>query len=156
MSSRHLPVGRALQFFLHAALLIAFLGPSTAQAQETGGSTKPESVIREFYQWYVQAVLADRSPMNDRAKLKQYASVGMLRRIDKAVKADELGFDPFLHAQDLDKAWAKNITVSKPKIAGEVATADVELKGPEMGTHKLALTLRQEGGAWKIDKVDQR
>jgi len=148
---------------MRALLLIGVLfvasiiSATSAHAQEGSESGKPETVLREFYQWYVQSVAANRSPMTDeRAKLKRFATEGMLRRIDKLVKADELGADPFLHAQDVDKGWAKNIKVSDPKIAGDVATANVELKGPEMGSHKLAVTLRQESGAWKVDKVDAK
>jgi hypothetical protein len=127
-----------------------------AQAQDASGSGKPETVLREFYQWYVQSVAANRSPMMDEAaKLKRYATSGMLRRIDKLAKNQELGADPFLQAQDVDAAWAKNIKISSPKIASNVATANVELKGSEM-VQKLAVTLRQESGAWKIDNVDPK
>ena len=128
-----------------------------AAAQESGAAGKPESVIRDFYGWYVKAVLANRDPFSDdSAKLKQYVTPRFLKQIQKLRDNEELSFDPFLHAQDLDKAWAKNITVATPTVSGESATANVELKGPEMGSHKLAVKLRQEGGAWKIDKVDQR
>ena len=141
-----------------AGLLVATLLAATfAQGQEASGAGKPESVLREFYAWYVQSVAANRSPMTDeRAKLKRYATEGLLRRIDKLMKDGELGADPFLEAQDVDNGWAKNIKVSSAKIAGNVATANVELKGSEMGSHKLAVTLRQESGAWKVDKVDPK
>ena len=136
-----------------AAVLVAPL----AQGQQGSAAGKPESVIREFYQWYVQTVAANRSPMTDEpAKLKRYATDGMLRRIDKLSKAQELEADQFLQAQDVDGGWAKNIKVSSATIAGDTATANVELKGSEMGSHKLVVTLRQESGAWKIDKVDPK
>jgi hypothetical protein len=72
------------------------------------------------------------------------------------MKAEELSYDPFLHAQDVDKAWPKNIRVSKMQVSGKTATADVEMNGPEMGSHKVRVALREEGGAWKIDKVDAK
>ena len=137
------------------AALLSLMFVAVAPAQESGSS--PESVIREFYAWYVKAVLANRDPFkDDSAKLKQYATTRFIGQIKKMRDGDELGSDPFLHAQDLDKGWAKNIKVSTPAIKGDVATANVELKGSEMGTHKLAVTLRQEGGTWKVDKVDER
>ena len=140
-------------FLFALAMLVAPL----TQAQEAGGAAKPESVLREFYSWYTQTVLADRSPLSDeRAKLKRYATAAMLGRIDKTMKAGELSSDPFLHAQDLDKAWPKNIKVSKTQVSGKTATAEVEMKGPEMGSHKLGVSLREEDGAWKIDKVDAK
>ena len=129
-------------------LTAAWIAPSHAQERA------PDAVIRDFYQWYVQSLAATRDPFTaGRAELKRYATERLIGEIDKARNADELGADPFLDAQDFDEAWAKNITVSKPVIKGETATADVTLKGPEMGTHKLNVTLRQEGGSWKIDKV---
>jgi hypothetical protein len=141
--------------YVRGAWLLAlamFIAP-LAQAEN---AANPESVIREFYQWYVQSMAANRSPLTDEGpKLKRYATSGMLRRIDKLSKNQELGADPFLQAQDVDKAWAKNIKVSNSKTTGKVATANVELKGSEM-TQKLAVTLRQESGAWKIDKVDPK
>ena len=156
MTARCTAVTRSTRLFAGVLFVASILIVSLAQAQETGGSSKPESVLREFYQWYVQSVAANRSPMTDeRAKLKRYATDGMLRRIDRLAKADELGADPFLQAQDIDDAWAKNIKVSKPEIAGNVATATVELKGREM-SQKLAVTLRQESGTWKVDKVDPK
>jgi ABC-type transporter MlaC component len=131
--------------------VFSLLCAARAEAQESGG---PEAVIREFYSWYVKAVAANRDPFTEEsAKLKQYATARFIRQIQKARDGEEMSFDPFLHAQDVDKAWAKNITVAKPQIKGDVATANVELKGPEMGAHKLAVTLREEGGAWKVDKV---
>ncbi len=145
-------LARAVLVALVLVLLTEFTG-----AQESGAAGKPESVIRDFYGWYIKAVLANRDPFtDDSAKLKQYATARFLKQIQKLRDDEELSFDPFLHAQDVDKAWPKNITVAPPAVSGDSATANVELKGPEMGTHKLAVKLRQEGGAWKIDKVDER
>ena len=132
---------------------VSLLLTSLAQAQERA----PQRVLQDFYQWYVQALAADTDPFTDkRAELKKYATDRLIRQVEKARKDGSLGADPFLDAQDFDKAWAKNIKVSGEKIDGQVATANVELKGPEMGTKKLAVTLRQEGGSWKVDKVAER
>ena len=141
--------------FLGAVVLL--LLATFAAAQESGTAGKPESVIRDFYGWYVKAVLANRDPFTgDSAKLKQYVTTRFIKQIQKLRDDEELSFDPFLHAQDLDKAWAKNITVATPTMSGDSASANVELKGTEMGSRKLAVKLRQEGGAWKIDQVDER
>ena len=132
---------------------VSLLLTSLAQGQERG----PQRVLQDFYQWYVQTLAADADPFNDkRAELKKYATDRLIRQVEKARKDGSLGADPFLEAQDFDKGWAKNIKVSGEKIDGQVATANVELKGPEMGTKKLAVTLRQEAGSWKVDKVAAR
>jgi ABC-type transporter MlaC component len=118
--------------------------------------TPPERVVRDFYQWYVQALVQNRDPFTqDRAQLKRYVSERLLREIDHARKGpDGLDGDPFVDAQDFDKDWAKNISVSAPVINGKRATTVVELSGKEMGTRKLQVTLVQENGAWKVDKVE--
>jgi hypothetical protein len=115
----------------------------------------PEQVIRDFYKWYVGQLVAERDPFTDgRTELKRYASERLLRQLDKARNREGgIGSDPFLDAQDFDKDWAKNIKVSAPSVNGDKATANVELKGAEMGTQKLKLGLVQESGGWKIDKV---
>ncbi len=137
---------------LALAVLTLLLAP-VADAQER--AAKPEAVIREFYAWYVKAVAANRDPFkDDSAQLKRYASARLIREVEKARKSGELGADPFIQAQDFDKDWAKNIKVADAKISGESASAKVELNGAEMGTHKLNVTMRNEGGAWKVDKVD--
>ena len=136
-----------------AVLLTPIILAPTAHAQER--SAKPEAVIREFYAWYVKAVAANRDPFkDDTAQLKRYASARLIREVEKARKSGELGADPFIQAQDVDGSWAKNIKVAEPKISGETATAKVELKGSEMGTHKLNVTMRNEAGVWKVDKVE--
>lgn len=144
--------GSRLAFF--GALLSLILSPLlTVQAS----GQPPEGVIREFYAWYVKAVLANRDPFtDDSAKLKQNVTARFLGQIEKLRDAEELSFDPFLHAQDLDYGWAKNIRVSTPAIKSDKATATVELGSPGVGAHKLAVTLRQEAGAWKLDQVEGR
>jgi ABC-type transporter MlaC component len=142
--------------FARAALLLAIaLVAPVSHAQETSSAGKPEAVIREFYAWYVKAVAANRDPFkDDSTQLKRYATARLIREVDKARKSGELGSDPFIQAQDVDKDWAKNIKIAEPKISGETATVKVELKGAEMGTHKLNVTMRNEAGTWKVDKVD--
>ena len=138
------------RFLLLLALLAGGL-VSPLRAQERA----PDVVVRDFYKLYIQTLSKSRDPFTaDRTELKRYATTRLLGEIDKTRKSEDgLGADPFLDAQDFDGDWAKNINVSKPIIKGDIATADVTLKGPEMGTHKLRVTLRQEAGAWKIDKV---
>jgi hypothetical protein len=141
------------------SLLVAlFLGASAPLVRAQAEAAPPERVLRDFYQWYVGQLVAERDPFTaGRAELKRYASDRLLKQIDKARKVEGgIGSDPFLDAQDFDKQWAKNVTVSTPEVKAEKATANVELKGSEMGTQKLKIALVQENGSWKIDKVESR
>ena len=141
-----------------ALLLLALLLGGSAATVRAQSDAAPEQVIRDFYKWYVGELVAERDAFTDgRAELKRFASERLLREIDKARKSEDgVGSDPFLDAQDFDKDWAKNVTVATPVVKGAKATANVELKGAEMGPQKLKVSLVQEKGAWKIDKVDSR
>lgn len=116
----------------------------------------PAQVIRDFYRWYVAELVGDRDPFEaGRADLERYISARWLKEIDAMRNGpDGLDADPFLSAQDFDKEWGTNVTVSEPVIKGDHATAEVELKGGEMGNQKLSVKLARENGAWKIDGVE--
>jgi hypothetical protein len=144
---------------VRALLLFALLlGSTGAVVHAQADAAAPEQVIRDFYKWYVGQLIAERDPFTDgRAELKRFASERLLRQLDKARNREGgIGSDPFLDAQDFDKDWAKNITVATPVVNGEKATAQVDLEGAEMGTQKLKLSLLQEKGSWKVDKVESR
>ncbi len=116
----------------------------------------PAQVIRDFYRWYVAELVSDRDPFEaGRADLERYISPRWLKEIDGLRNGpDGLDADPFLSAQDFDKEWGNNATVAEPVLKGTLATAEVELKGTEMGSHKLTVKLVQENGGWKIDGVE--
>ncbi len=135
------------------ALLLTLLSVLPASAQEAG----PEKVIRDFYQWYIAELVAEHDPFEEgKADLAKYTTARLRTEIETArTSEDGLGADPFLSAQDFDKEWGKNITVSELEEKGETATAAVELKGSEMGAHAFKVALAKEEGAWKIDRVDE-
>jgi hypothetical protein len=135
---------------LAMVLSAAFALSSIAQPQPTAAG--PERVIRDFYGWYVQALVANQDPLGKRrGELSRYATARLLREIDKMRKGpDGLDGDYFLDAQDFDRAWAKNINVSHVVTKGTSATADVELKGSAAGTRNcVSRSRRSEGrGRW--------
>ena len=137
--------------------LVLCIASQLGQAAEPG-TAGPERTIHEFYSWYVRTVVSGSDPLTkQRTELKRFATDRLIREIDGMRKGpDGLDGDYFLDAQDFDKAWAKNITIAAPVITGTKATTDVELKGPEVGSKKLRVTLAQENGAWKVDKVEGR
>ena len=144
------PLQSSLRFLI-ALVVLAAASLQTVHAQPSD----PADMLREFYGWYVTALKADKDPFTDsRKELQRFVTPRLLKQIDKARKSGEISSDPILEAQDFDKDWAKNITVSKPNISGKTATANVQLKGAEMGTHKLRVTMQQDGDNWKVDKVD--
>jgi Protein of unknown function (DUF3828) len=147
-------LGRAKWLAVSLLALIAALSPGLAEDHADGSS--PERVIRDFYQWYVQALVSNRDPfVKGRAELKRFATERLIKQIDRARKGpDGLDGDYFVDAQDFDNEWAKNITVSTPVIKDKHATVEVELKGSEVGTRNLLIDLVWDGGRWKLDKVE--
>lgn len=126
-----------------------------AEAGDSASTAPPEKVIRDFYQWYVGVLVAERDPFTqEREELKRYVSERLIREIDDMIKGpDGLDGDYFVDAQDFDKEWAKNIKVAPPEIKGDQAAAEVTLTGSEIGVKHLQLVLARENGAWKIDRV---
>ena len=149
---------------LFFALIVALCSTSVA-AQHSIASTptarSPEILLKEFYKWYIDSINHYKKATNPyeggRARLKRYVSVRYLRAIDRNEKrppeSDAFDLDYFL----LDQTGGyteKNISVSKVAIQGTAATAIVSFyRGDDRG---VKVSLRQEGGVWKIDKVNDR
>lgn len=151
------PAFRGAKFI--SLLLLVLLGAlSWARAEESAEAGSPERVIRDFYSWYVHGLVNNRDPFKgERTELKRFATTRLINEIDKARKGpDGLDGDYFLDAQDFDKEWAKNITVSNAVIRNGRATVEVELKGSEVGTRNLLVDLAWERGSWKVDKVQSQ
>jgi hypothetical protein len=114
----------------------------------------PEDCIRNFYHWYVTSLVANRDPMKQHTEITHYATARLLKEIDKMAKGpDGLDGDYFVDAQDFDGLWAKNISISAVKIAGDKSNAHVVLDGAKGMRKKLVVFLVKESGSWKVDKV---
>jgi hypothetical protein len=138
--------------------------PPQPSPSPTADTTKAvETPVREFYQWYVDAMVkGDKSnpPETPMANIQAEKS-NFLKYITKAFYqqvANQEGFDadPFIQAQDYDAAWGKKIQFDRTEINGDKATSNISLgPGESMPEpNKLRITLKQEDGKWKIDKVD--
>ncbi|MFL6274727.1 MAG: DUF3828 domain-containing protein [Blastocatellia bacterium] len=148
---------RASLMRLRVMLLVLFAlmvtAPSLAQAVAAPERT-PDVVIREFYKWYVHALNQEKNPLTgERPMMRKYVTARLITAINRMAKGpDGLDGDYFIDAQDWDKDWEKNIAVSNVVVNNAIATAKVGLTGPQMSRH-LQLTLKQEAGGWKIDRV---
>lgn len=145
-----------LRIPLLISLLLICSSNTLSYAQAVGpGPASPEAVIQNFYKWYMHCLNQNTDPLEkQRATLRKYVTGRLLQEIDKAKNGpDGLDADPFLDAQDWDEDWEKNIAVSSVVSSKTIATAQVTLSGKVMASRKLKVTLKQERGAWKIDKV---
>jgi len=113
----------------------------------------PEDVAKEFYGWYL-AYIGNRSsgefhnPLVDGAyKDNQYLSSGFISELDKMV-ADGIAADPILLAQDIPQEFS----VDRGR---ETGTVIVHLQFGSSSNHDLKLTMINELGSWKINKIEQ-
>jgi hypothetical protein len=134
--------------------VFALCAPVSAGAQST-----PSSTVRAFYKWYVHALVQNvAEPLkSDKPMARKYVTASFLRRIDKAMAREEgLNADPFLSAQDWDKAWENNIVIKKVSTTGATSIINAVLPSKQMGDQKLKILMKKEGGVWKIDQVNDR
>lgn len=118
----------------------------------TETAATPETVVKDFYRWYIDRLNHDKDPLTEeKVALKKYLTPEFFKKAPKLL--EQTGADVFICAQDWDKDWGKNISLSRLSIQGVVATMTVTLSGTEMN-HKLKVKLKRIGGAWKIDKID--
>ncbi|HSB26239.1 MAG TPA: DUF3828 domain-containing protein [Pyrinomonadaceae bacterium] len=115
--------------------------------QTTHKAMSPEEVTRQFYHWYLSAGLPNPKRSN-MPTFRKYVT----QRFMKRATARDVESVLFIDAQDTDSSWANNYTVSTATIDGQTAKVEVDLNGTEMKQH-LRITLRREGGVWKIDDV---
>jgi uncharacterized protein DUF3828 len=139
--------------FLRLTLMIAFAA-FISQVPAANAEKTPKERIRDFYHWYMSALVAGKSPFQSKAsELKQFVTERFLNEIDKSYKENNgLGADPFIQAQDFDNGWKSNIIVTKLKTTGSTTTAEVELKGKDLN-RKLSVSMVRKQGAWKPDQV---
>jgi hypothetical protein len=137
------------RLFVFLLCAVSFAQPPATKPQT------PEAVIDSFYRWYVHEIDSNKDPMKtERRTLSTYATQRLLGDLYKKMARNELDFDYFLQAQDLEKSWGTNIQVSKVQVTDPKATLSVRLgKGPEI--MPLNITMRKEAGAWKIDTIER-
>lgn len=137
-------------------LIVTLAVSLTERAAEpvAASPSDPSATLHSFYHWYVTELIANHEPLKNRAAMQRFVTKRLLREIDKAVQGpDGLDADYFLDAQDFDNQWADNISISKVRVNGDKATAEVLLIGQETMRRQLRVALVKEGGIWKVDRV---
>jgi len=111
--------------------------------------TSPESVIKSFYNGYIRATAKGVEPLGKRSALRKYLTANIIRTQVDAYEASQEA-DYFLQSQEYEAKWENAFTISKPVISGGTATAIVDFPG---GYPRVRVTLKKQGGIWKIDRV---
>jgi len=120
-----------------------------ARAQQTA---TPEDVTRGFYSWYLhQLSLENATPLKQKTTALKYLTPQLYANAPRLIR--RMDADIFICAQDWDKGWEKNFTVSTPAIKNNSATATVTLPSGEMDRVRINVTLIKTTSGWRINKV---
>lgn len=138
---------KILTLVLGATMLTAFAGHSPAYAQ----AQTPETVLREFYKWYINAIDDGGDEQPSRKGKTTMAKYVTRRLLNQIAKDKDPGADTFVQTQEWNRGWASNIKVSDLLVKGATATAIVTF-GSETYP-RVAVTLVKAAGTWKIDRV---
>jgi len=140
-----------LNSFLRTALvllaLIAILIPSQAQQPST-----PEDVARGFYSWYLHQLSQENmNPLKQKTTALKYLTPQLYAKAPRLIR--QMDADIFICAQDWDKGWEKNFSVSTPQVENSSATTTVTLPAGEIDQIKINVTLIKTASGWRISKV---
>src|SRR5689334_4864882 len=120
-----------------------------ARAQQTAS---PEDVTRGFYSWYLhQLTLENATPLKQKTTALKYLTPQLYANAPRLIR--RMDADIFICAQDWDKGWEKNFTVSTPQVKNNSATATVTLPSGETDKVRINVMLIKTASGWRINKV---
>ena len=142
---------------LLSAFLLSFALNISAGAQ----AQPPDAVAKNFYKWYLTELNAEHEPiLQNKKRMLEFVSARLGRWVYSPAY-EEYGADYFIDAQDWEHSWVDGISATRPVIKGAIATLRVNFqpaKGVQsgFGRRSLPIKLVKEGGAWKIDMINNR
>jgi hypothetical protein len=128
-------------------LLFTFFGLSAAFPAAQRAS--PEAVAKAFYNGYIRSTAKGVDPFGKKSTLKKHLTKRLIKAEVEAYESSQEA-DYFLRSKEYNGDWENNFTASKASVKGQAATIIVTFPG---NYPRLKVMLRQEAGAWKIDKV---
>lgn len=112
----------------------------------------PEDVVRGFYSWYLhQLSLEHGEPLKQKTTALKYLTPQLYANAPRLTR--QMDADIFICAQDWDKGWEKNFTVTPPQIKNTSATTTVTLPSGETDKVNINVTLLKTAAGWRINKV---
>jgi hypothetical protein len=120
-----------------------------ARAQQRAA---PEDVARGFYSWYLHQLSRENAnPLKQKTTALKYLTPQLYANAPRLIR--QMDADIFICAQDWDKGWEKNFSVSTPQIKNSSATTTVTLPSGEIDRIKIDMTLVKTASGWRINKV---
>ena len=121
-----------------------------ARAQQA--ATPPQDVARGFYSWYLHQLNGENmNPLKQKTTALKYLTPQLYANAPRLIR--NMDADIFICAQDWDKGWEKNFTVSTPQMKNGSATASVTLPSGEIDKITINLTMIKTAAGWRINKV---
>jgi hypothetical protein len=112
----------------------------------------PDEIVRSFYSWYLhQLSLEHAEPLKQKTTALRYLTAQLYANAPRLTR--RMDADIFICAQDWDKGWETNFTVSTSQIKKNSATATVTLPSGETDKIKIDITLIKTTSGWRINKV---
>jgi len=142
------PTLKTIALRITLLLGVAFL-LMPAQAQQAG---TPEDVVRGFYSWYLHQLSQENAePLKQKTTALKYLTPQLYTNAPRLTR--RMDADIFICAQDWDKGWEKNFSVSPPEIKNTTATSTVTLPAGETDKVRIGVTLIKTASGWRINKV---
>jgi hypothetical protein len=140
-----------LNSFLRIFVVLVALTLTSAAARVQQAAT-PEDVTRGFYSWYLhQLTLENMNPLKQKATALKYMTRQLYANAPRLTR--RMDADIFICAQDWDKGWEKNFTLSTPQVRNGSATTTVTLPSGETDKIKIDVTLIKSAAGWRINRV---
>ena len=137
-----------------AIWLLTFDGVSYAGSAARAEQATPETRVREFYEWFIPHLAADRDYPVMGKEIYRHVSKATVDYLQKQYQSNNLSEDAeyFTKVQDFDeKDWITHITVHPVIMLDTVALVPVTFGSKDKQTN--IVFLRQENGFWQITKV---
>lgn len=112
----------------------------------------PEDVTRGFYSWYLHQLSRENAtPLKQKTTALKYLTRQLYANAPRLIR--QMDADIFICAQDWDKGWEKNFSVTTPQIKNNSATATVTLPSGETDKIQINVRLIKIASGWRINKV---
>lgn len=119
---------------------------------QTPQTSTPEDIVRSFYSWYLHQLSTEKAePLKQKTTALKYLTPQLYTNAPRLTR--QMDADIFICAQDWDKGWEKNFTLSPPQIKNTSATTTVTLPSGETDKVNINVTLLKTAAGWRINKV---
>lgn len=142
------PSRRTIAYAITLLASVVFLSmPAPAQQ-----AAAPEDVVRGFYSWYLHQLSIEKAePLKQKTTALKYLTPQLYTNAPRLTR--RMDADIFICAQDWDKGWEQNFSVSPPQIKNTSATTTVTLPSGETDKVNINVTLLKTAAGWRINKV---